>query len=132
MFEQLELGFPVFPFFSCSCRTRGSRETVCMNSIARCASKQVEKYLFFVRVFPELLLTAIVGNTYLGRDLIRFLLNTSPSTVPLLHVGIVPVKSGRPPLFIPDRKQRHLLIWELPIEPFAGPVFLCSHAHQRV
>lgn len=68
-YELLELGFPVFPFFSCSSRTRGSRETVCMNSIARCASKQVEKYLFFVSVFPELLFTGIVGNTYLERHL---------------------------------------------------------------
>lgn len=54
-----------------------------MNSITRCASKQVEKYFFFfVSTFPELLLTVIAGNTYLERHLVLFLLTSSPSTAP--------------------------------------------------
>lgn len=40
-----------------------------MNSIARCASKQVEKYLFFITVFPVLLLTAVVGKIHSKRHL---------------------------------------------------------------
>lgn len=40
-----------------------------MNSIARCASKQVGKDLFFVTVFSELLLTAVVGKTRSERHL---------------------------------------------------------------
>lgn len=40
-----------------------------MNSVTRCASKQVEKYLLFVSIFPELSHTVTAGSTDLERHL---------------------------------------------------------------